>query len=230
MTQTRLCRPFLTAVGAGLLLLVLLPGTVLGQKCTDDRGKFVFFNKKYKVRQVRVESIIDFLHAISSQLNSLKPELPLQPNNDFDLDKSNQGRALIEEKLKEAEKNAEPFTRILIVRAAVENCDDQNSADPKLDVVYRVLTTNYNAYLSHTWELKQAEIQQPATTAATEQAKGFLTIRPFINYNHTRRLSTGTQLILRTPGGVFDSLRLGGSGSTAGNVEDFELSSARQPK
>jgi hypothetical protein len=216
--------------GAVLLLLVLLPSSVMGQGCTDDQGEFVFAHKTYKVRKVRLESIIDFLHAISSQLNALKPDLPLQPDKEFDLDKSSQGRALIEKKLKEAENNAEPFTRLLIVRAGVENCDAPDSAEPKLDVVYRVLTTNYNAYLSHTWELKQAEIRQPATTVATEQAKGFLTIRPFLSYNHSRRLSTGVQLILRTPGGVFDSLRVGGSGSTSGNLEDFELTGSREPK
>jgi hypothetical protein len=225
------CRRFLSSVvGAVGLLLVLLPSPVKAQKCTNDNGEFVFAHKTYKVRKVRVESIIDFLHAISSQLNAFKPDLPLQPGNDFDLDKSNQGRKLIENKLKEAEANAEPLTRLLIVRGAVENCDDPGGAEPKLDVVYRVLTTNYNAYLSHTWELKQAEIEQPATTAATEQAKGFLSIRPFLNFNNTRQLFGGAQVILRTPGGVFDSLRLAASGSTKGNVEDFELSSSRQPK
>jgi hypothetical protein len=213
-----------------LLLLGLLPSAVLAQECQDASGQWVFAQKTYKVREVRVESVLDFLHAVSSQLNAIKPELELKAGDNYDADKSARGRELIENRLREAEKNAEPMMRVLYVRARVENCDAVSAPEPQLDVVYRVLTTNYNAYLSHTWELKQEEVERPATAAAKGQVKGFLTIRPFVNYNRTRRLLGGGQLILKTPGGIFDNVRVNVSGSKTGNVEDFELNGSRTPR
>lgn len=220
-----------TAAGAALLLLGLLPAAVPAQQqpCKDASGGWVFSQKTYKVREVRLESVIDFLHAVSSQLKAIKPELELKAGDDYDADKSARGRELIENRLAEAEKNAEPMTRVLFVRAQVQNCDPPDAPEPKLDVVYRVLTTNYNAYLSHTWELKQEEVERPATAAAKDQVKGFLTVRPFVNYNRTRRLHGGGQLILKTPGGIFDSARLNVSGAKTGDVEDFDLKGSRTP-
>src|SRR6185295_1404408 len=98
----------------------------------------------------------------------------------------------------------------------------------QLDVVYRVYTTNYNSYLAHTWELKNAEIERPGTTAATTQAKGFLTLIPFVDFNRTRRLHAGGLIRLQIPG-IFDNVEISSSGSTNSNVEAFQLSGSSVP-
>jgi len=54
-------------------------------------------------------------------------------------------------------------------------------------VVYRIFTTDYNSYLSHSLEAKTEEIAQPATAAGTQQVKGVLLVKPLAGYNRTRR-------------------------------------------
>ena len=111
----------------------------------------------------------------------------------------------------------------------IDNCQE-NNPPRELDVVYRIFTTHYNSYLSHTWELKADEIKRPATTAALAQAKGYLTLKPFIDYNRTRKLHGGLVLDLKLPGGLFHTMEFGGSGSTTGNLEEFEIAGSRSPE
>lgn len=198
------------------------------QVCThlDDMG---FYSKgDFKVREVRVESPIDFLHAISSQLKVVKSRLPLQPGGVFLLERFSKGKDQIDDALDEIEKIADPRSRIRVVLARIANCNE-TSPPFQLDVVYKVYTTNYNSYLAHTWELKNAEISRPGTTAATTQAKGFLTVVPFVDFNRTRRLHAGGLLRLQLPG-ILDNVELSSSGSSNSNVQAFELTGSTVPE
>src|SRR6185436_9156409 len=100
----------------------------------------------FKVRQVRIESPLDFMHAMSSYLNDLKPKLPLQRDSVFTLEKSSEGRVIIEKAI-DALEEADARSRVKVVLAGIDNCDE-SAAQPVLDVYYRVFTTNYNSYLS----------------------------------------------------------------------------------
>ncbi|MDT5061558.1 MAG: hypothetical protein QOH63_2017 [Acidobacteriota bacterium] len=230
MTQIKKTRHrcFLAIVLACLWLLILVP-SVTAQECHHlDNLKF-YSDGNYKVGELRVESPIDFLHAISSQLKIIKSKLPLQPGDVFTVEKREEGRKKIEAELDAAEKDVDLRARVRVVLAQIENCKE---TAPKLevDVVYRVFTTNYNSYLSHTWELKEDEIERPATTAAITQAKGFLTVRPIVGYNHTRRLFAGGLVRLQIPGGIFKTLQFAATGSQVSNVEEFELVGSRSPQ
>jgi hypothetical protein len=220
-------------VGACLLLLLLsaIAPAAVARSCSNDDGEF-YEKGNFKVRQVRIESPLDFMHAISSQLNALKPTLPLQPGSVFNLDKSDEGRKIVSDAMKALEEEDDPRSRILVVLAGFDNCDE-NGAHPLLDVYYRVFTTNYNAYLSHTFEIKNDEIEQPATAAATTaantQTKGFLKVQPFVKYNRTRQLFGGGRVRVRMPGGIFDAAEVSAGGSTAGSEQAFEMSGSRTP-
>lgn len=228
MSQTgKTFRLWFTFVVAFLWSICLGPAAAARQCTHLDRPAF-YSQGDFRVRQVSVESPIDFLRAISSHLKRVKSQLPLQPGSVFTLADFNAGRELIERSFDDAE-SEDPRSRIRVVLAKIGNCQE-NNPPRELDVVYRVFTTNYNSYLSHTWELKSDEIRRPATTAATAQAKGFLTIKPFVDYNRTRRLQAGMLLELRLPGGMFNTFQFGGSGSTSGNLEEFQLAGSRAPQ
>jgi len=213
---------------AACLWGIVLSSSISSQTCTHLNDLAFYSKGGYTVREVRLESPIDFLHAISSQLNALKPQLSVQPGDVFKLDAFTDGKDLINKALDDAEKNQDPRSRIRVVLAKIANCGE--SAPPfQLDVVYRVFTTNYNAYLTHTWEFKSNELERPATTAATSQANGFVTLQPFVNYNHTRGLYSGVMVRLKLPG-IFDNVEISGSGSTNSNVQDFQLSGTRTPR
>jgi len=188
-----------------------------------------FYSKgNFKVREVRVESPIDFLHAISSQLNALKPRLPLQPGGVFLLTNFTAGKDKINDALDKDEQRVDPRSRIRVVLARIANCNE-TTPPFELDVVYRVFTTNYNSYLTHTFELKDAELKRPGTTAATTQAKGFVTIMPLLDFNRTRKLHAGGLLRLEMPG-IFDHVEISSSGSSNSNVEAFELTGSTVPE
>lgn len=230
MTQIKKARHrrFLTIVAAYLWLLILIP-SVAAQVCQHLDDLSFYSQGNYKVRELRVESPIDFLHAISSQLKIIKSQLPLQPGSVFTVEKREEGRRKIEAELDAAERNDDPRARVRVVLARIENCQE-TGPNLQVDVVYRVFTTNYNSYLSHTWELKEEEIERPATTAALTQAKGFLTVRPIIGYNRTRRLFAGGMVRLQIPGEVFKTLQFTATGSKVSNVEEFELIGSRSPQ
>ncbi len=212
-----------------LLSILVLASSAAGQVCSHARDWDFYSRGDYTVREVRIESPIDFLQAVARTLDAIKPSLPLQPGAVFSATRASEGTALIQKRLAAADQGVEQSFRLLVVIGRIENC---NEAGPtrQLDLVYKAFTTNYNAYLSHSFELKQSEIERPATTAATSNASGSLLVKPFFGYNRTRQLFGGGQLTARMPGGIFDSLRFAASGSPSSNIEELELAGMRVPK
>jgi hypothetical protein len=189
--------------------------------------------RTYRVREVRIESKIDFLHAISNYLKEVKSELPLQSEHEYPLvtiiTGTSQGRALIERELDKATKDSDPRSRLRVVRGGLENCDRVTG---QLDVVYRIFLTNYDDYLSHTWELKSKELKEPGNAAAepnADLAKGFLTVKPIVGYDRTVRGFGGGLLRLKMPGGLFETGEVSAVGSPTSNKEALELAGSRRP-
>ena len=203
-----------------------------GQVCSHPDDLRFYFQNNYKVREVRIESPFDFFHGVSKSLNEVKGKLPLQPGSNFSLDKANEGRDLIRQELKGDDKYLSQSLLLNIVIVQVANCTE-GATPHELDLVYKVITTNYNAYLNNTFELEQAEIERPATTAATSaettSPQNFFLIKPNVGYNRTRRLFGGMNMTAKMPGGIFDNLSLSTSGSTSSNVEEIELVKTLEP-
>src|ERR1041385_6097922 len=81
-----------------LSLLLALKPTAAAQVCSHADVTF-YSTGNFKVRQVRMESPLDFMHALRSNLNNVKPQLSLQPGSIFTLEKSSEGRVIIENAL-----------------------------------------------------------------------------------------------------------------------------------
>ncbi|MGH9838296.1 MAG: hypothetical protein ACREEM_05895 [Blastocatellia bacterium] len=195
---------------------------VAAQSCSEPLNPAFYSKGDYRVRRVRIESPISFLHTVRRNLDVTRERLPLQPGGVFSADDLNAGSSLIRERAGAMELDDDKLFRVLVVVARIENCQEQQ--EPRgLDVVYQVFSSDFNPYLSHTIELKQEEIERPAATAATSNSTGFLSLRPHIGYNHTRRLYGGARLSMRTPGGIFDTFHLAASGNALGNVEELEF-------
>ncbi len=214
---------------SSLFCLLVTASATKAQVCSQPATSDIFTKDKYRVREVRIESPFDFLHTVTSSLNAIKSDLPLRKGMPFSVSQLNDGLDLINKKLKEADTNGDQLFRLIVVRPHIERCDVETRPIPELDVVYRVFTTNYNSYLSHTFELKQAEVEHPAMASATSQAKGFLLVRPQIGYNRTRRLFGGMNVKMRTPGGIFDTLDFTATGSNDSNFEELVLVGSREP-
>lgn len=222
-------------VVASCLLLLLLPALASAaaaqQKCANPAA---FYSKhKYKIRRVYLKTPLDFMQAISSSLEAVRPKLPLQPGGAFTLKKLTEGRDMVREAMKALEED-DPLAKALVVLADPANCDDESGASHELDVYYWVFTTNYNSYLSHTFEVKNGEVERPASaTAETEvetQTKGSLKVQPFVKYNRSRQLFGGGRARLRMPGGIFDAADVSAGDSVAGNEQKFEMSGSRSPQ
>lgn len=229
-------RPLPRAVVWAFLLLLLpaiAPAAAAQETCTHKKDNPAFYSQgNYKVRNVRLKSPIDFMHAISSALDAVRPQLP-QPGSVFTLEELTKGREAVRAAMKALEGDDPRRSRVLLVDGDIEKCDEQGSP-PMLDVYYTVFTTNYDSYLSHTFEVKQDELARPAASAATTavetQKKGSLRVQPFVDYNRSRQLFGGGRLRLRAPGGVIDEAEVSAGGSTAGNEQTFELSGSRSPE
>ena len=212
-----------------MIAVWVLASPAVAQECSHPKDWSFYSRGDYKVREVRIESPIDFLHAVARTLDAIKPSLPLQAGSVFSATRASEGREVVHQRLAAADKDVEQSFRLLVVIGRIENCVETGPTR-QLDLVYNAFTTNYNAYLSHSIELKQSEIERPATTAATNNAAGSLLIKPFFGYNRTSQLFGGAQVIARMPGGIFDFLRLSASGSTTSNVEELEIVGSRAPQ
>ena len=219
--------PHKVALVALAVLALALPASA--QDCSHPKNWDFYSHGDYTVRQVRIESPIDFLHSVARTLDAIKPSLPLQPGDVFSATRASAGRELIHERLAAADNGVEQSFRLLVVIGRIENCNEVGPAR-QLDVVYQAVTTNYNAYLMHTIEFKRSEIDRPATTAATSNANGSLLVKPFFGYNRTSQLFGGAQLTARIPGGIFNSVGVAASGSPASNTEEIELAGTRTPQ
>lgn len=220
------------ALRVSLFLLILIY-PVSGQVCSHPKEWNFYSHGDYQVREVRIESPLDFFQAVSKSLDEIKASLPLQPDSIFSATKASAGRALINDQLKADDKYLDQSLRVIVVIGRVENCKEDASPH-QLDLVYRVFTSNYNSYLSHLFESRQLEIERPATTAATSSetssAKSSLLVKPNVSYNRTRGLFGGMNVVAQMPGGIFDSLSFSASGSTTSNEEELELSGTREPQ
>lgn len=219
-----------------LVVLCLLYMTEVGRaqdaapSCSQAQHPEFYSQADYRVRTVAIKSPFGL---VARSLASLKADLPLQPNSRFTLKDSSAGREMIEAQLEKLAQGPDPRLRIRVVLAAIDNCHE--SEPRELDVIYWVITTDYNSYFSHTWELKNDENTQPAAASATAaQASGsarrLLTLSPYADYNRTRQLSGGVHAQLQIPGGIFESLELNAAGSSAGSVAAIDLSGSLLPE
>ena len=101
-----------------MLLLICTAQLAAGQQqCTHLDTPAFYSQGDFRVRDVRLESPIDFLRAIASKLNSIKPQLPLQPGSVFKLEDMNAGREMIEASFSEDEKSEDPRSGIRVILA-----------------------------------------------------------------------------------------------------------------
>ncbi|MBI1763331.1 MAG: hypothetical protein HYR56_18050 [Acidobacteria bacterium] len=196
------------------------------QPCSENPSFYAKGN--FTVRKIEIRSPLDFLFTVRHSLAAYKPELPLQAGGVFSLEQFNAAHELLRQRMKAVESSGDQRFRLLVVTGQIEHCDAGPAG--QLDVVFRIFTTDYNSYLSHSLEAKTEEIAEPATAAGTQQAKGAFLFKPMAGYNRTRRGFGGGKMLLRTPGGFFDAVQLTATGSTAGNTQELELVGSRNPQ
>jgi hypothetical protein len=194
-------RPAWLITGLFFALLAAAPvSDCFAQSGSCDQEGYYYQSHGYVVRSVIVANPFSFLQAEKKNMAWLKAALPLQDGQPFSTSAYNQGPAIIEGKLKAEYPDLSQRFRVTVVTAKLESCDS-TSSPPRLDVQYYVLATDYRAYTSHLFDVKKAEIAEPATTAAVENTASWLTVKPLAEYNATEHLAGGISTTATLPDG-----------------------------
>ena len=229
--RKRLAKAVCSTVGMFVCSLSLALSTA-GQVCSHADDFSFYSHGDYLIKQVRISDPLDFLPFVSQRMDEIKKRLPAQPGKAFSASAVSAGRDVIRTEMKTSERDLDPRSSLLVVIARIENCHE--TAPLELDLVYRVFTTNYDSYFSHSAEIKSDEIQRPAAAIAASTAaattKGFFLVTPFIGYNRTTQLSGGARLEMRAPGRIFDTIQIAAFGSATSNHEEIELVGSRTPE
>src|SRR5262249_10311032 len=109
-------------IGALYILGLALPATA--QVCSHLDNLGFYSHGDYTVREVRIQSPFDFLHAVAGRLNLIKATLPLQPHSVFAVALFNDGHHLIREQLKADDVDSDLRFRLIVVVPRIENCDE----------------------------------------------------------------------------------------------------------
>jgi hypothetical protein len=176
------------------------------------------YDGKFTVRQIRVDTPLQFLGSVSAQVDRLKAALPLKEKSVtspglFTKAAFDGGVAVLRQQF--GELKAWPDARIagrLIPPPALENCDE---TDQTVDVVYRVYSFRIPANIGHVVEGLGSQVSRSVlptpTTAALNQWKP----RPFFGYDRTRGVYGGTEATLRGLSGPIQEVNLLASGSSS---------------
>jgi len=196
----------------------------------------------WKIRSIRIKSPFDFLPAASAGFAQIVTALPLQQKDPFDSGKFDAGL----EYITNAVKNRLPF-RFATVRAVVTLNELENCEQGALDVRYTVYAAIVPSLSGKSFELRQAEVDRPATTGASIGASGsapligpagnfssagssgnFLAV-PNFSYDHTRHGYGGAEFESPAPLGLFDTFKFDSSASSNSLLGDAALAGNRTP-
>jgi hypothetical protein len=226
------------------LLLVSLSGLVFSANaapngaCTENTAYY----DGWKIRSIQIKNPFDFFSAASSGFGQIVTALPLQQKNPFNSKKFDAGVEYITNAVKSRLIFKFATVRLVVTVNELENCDQG-----ALDVRYVVYTAIVPSLSGKSFELRQAEVERPATTGASVGSSGsaasidssgnfssigssgnFLVV-PNFAYDHTRRGYGGAAIESRAPLKVFDTFKLDSSASSDSLVGDLALSAHRSP-
>ena len=227
------------------MLLVSLGGVALAagaapsDSCSTENAAHY---DGWKIRSIRIKSPFEFFPAASSGFSQIVAALPLQQSDPFDSRKFDAGVAYITN----AVKSRLPFqfaaVRLVVTVNELENCEQG-----ALDVRYTVYSALVPSLSGKSFELRQAEVERPATTGAAIGSSGsvasagpsgnfssvgssgnFLVV-PNFAYDHTRHGYGGAVIESRAPLKLFDTFKFDSSASSNSLLGDLALSAARTP-
>jgi hypothetical protein len=224
-------------------LLVWLSGLVLPARAASDQkcGNAARYNG-WKIRSIQVKGPFSFFPAAASLLGQTTTVLSLHQKDPFDAKKFDAGV----EELTKSVKARIPF-QFATVRLVVVTNDLQNCTEGAVDVQYRVFTAIVPSLSGKSFELRQAEVDRPATTGASVASSGnaastgtsgspsavhsaarFLVL-PSFAYDHTRHGYGGAVIQSHVPVGLFDTFKFSSSASSNSLQGDLALSGDRTP-
>ena len=210
----------------GILSLMLFSniGFATAKPCLLEPAAYTAAH--YSIRSVRIDSPLAFFQAASSLLNQFKPALPAQEGQSFSATQWSAGVEVLNSSVRTA---LPAFTRFRIVAttAAIEDCDDPGSANPKLAVVYHVFLFYFPTFAAPQIEVRRAEIQKPAPAAAESNTTGKYFVMPVAAYNASLHMFGGVNGSVAAPIAVFDRLSGTVSGSSTSAQDSVSLAGAR---
>lgn len=204
-------------------LVIGLVGLSQGQSCSHAQEPIYYSQRHYTIRGVYITSPYDFVSAIRRNEGEAAKHLSLSPGTVFENSRYSAGIGVIKPFFSFSGTPSPLKLRVII--PTLRNCDEGGAH--QLDVVYRIFLSNPLDYLHHPAEFMQAQMVQPASTAARANSDGYFAPSLAAAYNRTTGLSGGGSLRINFPDS-FGSVTANALESGAAHYESVDWSTSRQ--
>lgn len=198
------------------LLIAASPGFAQAGKCDKDPDSYQ--SEKYSVRQVRIETPLEWLFgSVEEEIQDAlsAPDMPIKEGQAFMKADFNRSFEILVKHFLELTVSRAERIRVRISRPGLANCDETTKS---LDVVFHVYTFAFSHYLTRAFEtgrkeeMKRSVVDTPATRRLADYFP-----QPFVGYNRSRAIFAGSKLSIRQ-GRLLDNIALEGSGSSSSAV------------
>lgn len=200
---------------ACLAALFLMP-SVAAQTCSHKDDPQFYFQQKYTVGSVAVNSPLSFVWAVRSREKQAEKQLPLQPGHPFTPAEYSNGIDFLREFFTMPDTESPLVVRV--VRGELRKCNDSAHT---LEIAYYVVLSNPLGYLSRPAESLQALAERPASTQAQSSGIGKLQPSMSLLYDPQWKLTGGAGLAARLSPGVRFSVSA--QESSQAHREDVQL-------
>lgn len=178
----------------------------------------------FKVRRVVIQTPLGFLDSVQEQFAAIKSKLPLKEGEGFTV----ASYILAQDKLRAEYGALSPGERVRLVYIAPElkNCDS-TTADPMLDAVFHVFTTEAISYLTSIFENQPDKITRSLAPGAASSDENRILPQIYTGYNASRQMFLGARTSFKSNGGLFNKMDIDASGSSQSAEAEMGLSGSR---
>lgn len=194
-------------------------------KCEDDAEAYE--KAKYKVRQVRIDTPVDWLFgSVGDAVKRIltDKDMPIKAHDPFTTQAFDDGFIFVNNNFNPLQAVPKARFAARLAYPFIENCDGS-----QLDVVYRVYSLALSNYLIRNFELggKQEVSRAVPETGATRRLAHFF-VQPNIGYNRSRAVFGGASLSAQVPNRFIKNVSLKSSGSSSSSEVGLDASGSRE--
>jgi hypothetical protein len=210
-----------------LFLIGFAPALSSAQACTHDAA--FYEANHYIVNKIRMVSPLDFIFLVRHRFDLIKSGLALQEKKAFSsADFTESFKTLDKAMQADGAFGPDLPIKVVVVTDKLENCVESGSA-PKVDIVYRIFSTDPLPAVTETPDERRADVRNQATAVAEKNTVPDYKIVPRLSYDHARRVSGGLNFAYRLPLGFLDSVNLAAQGSSSSSSFKAEIHGKKQP-
>jgi hypothetical protein len=202
------------------LCIVVVSNRAAGQQSKECPADTDYTGRT--VKSIKVSSPFDFIPAVSHGFGQLAGTLPLKEGSPFNKRAYSEGVGIITTSVLTGYVDGFTAMRFIATVPRLENC----TAD-SVEVRYVVYSSVFPPLAGNSFEVRQGEVEKPASTGGSLSTRGRFLIVPDGGYNHTRRGYAGGLIQSETPVSIFDHIKVRSSASSNSLLGSIDLSGKR---